>query len=139
VSGAEAALEAAILEALGVDTEVAALIGSPLRVAGSGGPVPAFPYLEVVRHESVDAGGAGVEASEHRVDLAVVSRDTSGVRVKQAMAAVRTALSSADLDMGAWRCVLLVPVFMDSARSGVQMWRAVLRLKAVIEPADSEG
>ncbi len=135
MSGAEAALEAAVLEVLAADVDVAALLGNPLRVAGSGGPAPAFPYLEMVRHESVDAGGAGVEGSEHRVDLAVVSRDAGGVRVKQAMAAVRAALSNADLEMEDWRCALLVPVFMDAARSGVQMWRAVLRLKAVVEPA----
>jgi hypothetical protein len=136
VNGAEAALEAAILEALAADVHVVALLGDPLRVAGSGGPAPAFPYLEVVRHESIDAGGAGVEGSEHRVDLAVVSRDAGGVRVKQAMAAVRAALQGADLDMEGWRCVLLVPLFMDASRSGVQMWRALLRIKAVVEPAD---
>ena len=135
MSGAEAALEAAMFEALALDVTVAALLGNPLRVAGSGGTAPAFPYLELVRHESADAGGAGVDASEHRIDLAVVSRDAGGVRVKQAMAAVGAALSHAELEMAGWRCVLLVPLFTDAVRSGVQMWRAVVRLKAVIEPA----
>lgn len=135
MSGAEAALEGAILEALAADVYVGALLGNPLRIAELGGPAPAFPYLELVRHESADAGGAGVEGSEHRIDLAVVSRDAGGVRVKQAVAAVRVALAGAELAMENWRCVLLVPLFTDAVRSGVQMWRAVLRLKAVVEPA----
>ena len=55
---AEEALEAAILAALAEDAGVRELLGDPLRVAGSGGPAPAFPYLDLVRHESVDAGAA---------------------------------------------------------------------------------
>jgi hypothetical protein len=102
---------------------------------GTGGPAPAFPYLEVARHESVDAGGAGVAASEHRIDLAVVCRDSGGAQVKAVVAAMRAALSGSELAMAGWRCVLLVPLFSDAARSGIQMWRGLLRLKAVVEPA----
>lgn len=132
---AEEALEAAILVALAEDAEVTQLLGGPLRVIGAGGPAPAFPYLEVVRHESADAGAAGVEASEHRIDLAVVCRDSGGARVKAAIAAVRAVLSGAELAMTGWRCVFLVPLFSDAARSGIQMWRGLLRLKAVVERA----
>jgi hypothetical protein len=46
---------------------------------------------------------------------------------------VRTALGEAELAMTGWRCVLLVPLFSDAARSGVQVWRGLLRLKAVVE------
>ena len=76
-----------------------------------------------------------MEASEHRIDLVVVSRDAGGRRVKAAVAAVRAALAEAGLAMEGWRCVLLVPVFADAARSGIQMWRGLLRVKAVVEPA----
>jgi hypothetical protein len=133
---AEEALEAAIMAVLAGDAEVAELLGDPLRVMETGGPAPAFPYLEVARHESVDAGAAGLEASEHRIDLAVVSRDSGGKRVKAAMAAVRTALKDAELAMTGWRCVLVVPVFCDAARSGIEMWRAMMRLKAVVEAVE---
>ena len=132
---AEEALEAAILAMLAEDAEVTAMLGDPLRVLGAGGPAPAFPYLEVARHESVDAGAAGVEASEHRIDLAVVCRGAGGAQARAAIAAVRTALGGAELIMTGWRCVLLVPLFSDAARSGVQIWRGLLRLKAVVEPA----
>jgi hypothetical protein len=132
---AEEALEAAILAALAEDAGVRELLGDPLRVAGSGGPAPAFPYLDLVRHESVDAGAAGVQASEHRIDLAVVSRDAGGAQAKAAIAAVRTALADADLTMAGWRCVLFAPLFSDAARSGVRAWRGLVRLKAVVEAA----
>jgi hypothetical protein len=129
---AEEALEAAILAVLAEDADVAELLGDPLRVIGAGA-APAYPYLEVVRHQSVDAGGAGVEATEHRIDLAVVCRDSGGARVKAALAAVRAALGETELAMTGWRCVLLVPLFSDAARSGIQVWRGLLRLKAVVE------
>jgi hypothetical protein len=77
-----------------------------------------------------------VEASEHRIDLAVVCRDAGGARVRAATAAMRAALREAELAMTGWRCVLLVPVFHDAARSGIQIWRGLLRLKAVVEAAD---
>jgi hypothetical protein len=129
---AEGALEAAILARLDGDAAVTELLGSPVRLLGAEHRPP-FPYLEIARHQSSDLGGAGVVSSEHRVDLAVVSRDAGGRRVKVAMAAVRAALTSAELEIPGWRCVLLVPVFSDAARSGVDMWRAILRLKAVVE------
>jgi Protein of unknown function (DUF3168) len=133
---AEEALEAAILESLAKDADVTALLGDPLRVMGTGGPTPAFPYLEVTRHESSDASAADAEASEHRIDLAVTCRDSSGVQVKAAIAAMRAALGEAEFAMTGWRCVLLVPLFSDAARSGIQMWRGLLRLKAVVEAVD---
>lgn len=131
---AEGALEAAILAALDEDAAVTELLGSPVRLLDAEHRPP-FPYLEVARHQSSDLGGAGVVSSEHRVDLAVVSRDAGGRRVREAMAAVRAALTGAELEMPGWRCVLLVPVFSDTARSGAEIWRAVLRLKVVVEPA----
>ena len=135
MSGAEAALEAAILGALRADESVAAVLGDPLRVVEIGGVRPAFPYLEFVRHQSEPSGGAEVEASTHRVDLACVSRDGGGASAREAIAAVRVVLSEASLEMEGWRCVLLVPVFTDAMRSEPGVWRALLRVKAVVEAA----
>jgi hypothetical protein len=133
---AEGALEAAIMAALDGSPAVTGLLGSPVRLLGAEYRPP-FPYLEVARHQSVDLGAAGVVSSEHRVDLAVVSRDSGGQRVKEAMAAVRAALTGAELEMPGWRCVLLVPVFSDVARSGIEIWRAMMRLKVVVEEVET--
>ncbi len=47
--------------------------------------------------------------------------------------AVRTALDAAELVLDGWRCVLLLPIFVDTLRENVGRWRTVMRLKAVVE------
>ncbi len=133
MSGAETALESAILTALRSDATVKALLGDPVRVAEMGAPLPAYPYLEIGRHTSEPSGGVDAEASEHRIDLVVVSRDMGGRQAKEALAIVRAALMEASLAMDGWRCVLLLPLFADATRQRVGLWRALLRMKAVVE------
>ncbi len=53
----------------------------------------------------------GMEASEHRVDLAVVSRMESGTDGVRAIAAIRDALRAAELEMEG--------LAVRAARSGV--------------------
>ena len=93
---AEGLLEAAILAVLDADAAVTEVLGEPVRLL-SADYRPPYPYLEIARHQSVNLGGAGVVSSEHRVDLAVVSRDAGGQRVRQVMTAVRAALAGAML------------------------------------------
>lgn len=133
MSGAEQALEGAILALLGADSGVAELLGSPLRVVDVESAKPHYPYLEIARHQSVPAGATGVEASEHRIDLAVVSRLDGGAASVAAIAAARAALAGGELVMDGWRCVLLVPLFVDTLRENVSRWRTILRVKAVVE------
>lgn len=130
---AESALEAAILAAMAADAGVRAKLGDPLRFEEAGAPRPAFPYLEFVRHESRPIGGVNVEASEHRVDFAVVSRVLDGREAMEATDAVSAALDGAELVMDGWRCVLLLPVYLDATRTRPGLWRALLRVKAVVE------
>jgi hypothetical protein len=134
VSSAEAALESAILAMIAADARVQEKLGEPLRFEEAGSPRPAYPYLEFVRHESRPAGGTDAEASEHRIDFAVVSRVLGGREAMEAMNAVRAALTDAELAMEDWRCVLLLPVFLDATRTRPGLWRALLRVKAVVEP-----
>ena len=133
MSTAEQALESAILAVLAADESVAAVLGSPMRVLEVESPRPAFPYLEIVRHQSVPAGSAGVEASEHRLDLAVVSRLDGGAGSLAAVGAIRSALEAGALALGAWQCTLLAPVSADTLREGGGRWRTVMRLKAIVE------
>ena len=122
-----------MLEVLAEDDAVKALLGDPVRVGELGSPLPAYPYLEIARHTSEPSGGVDAEVSEHRVDLVVVSRDAGGKQAKEALAAVRAALMDAELEMDGWRCVLLVPLFSDATRQRIGLWRALLRMKAVVE------
>ena len=96
MSTAEQALESAILAVLAADESVAAVLGSPMRVLEVESTRPALPYLEIVRHQSVPAGSAGVEASEHRLDLAVVSRLDGGAGSLAAVGAIRSALEAGE-------------------------------------------
>lgn len=124
-----------MLALLAGDVAVKAVLGDALRVAEVGAPLPAYPYLEIGRHVSEPAGGVDAEASEHRIDLVVVSRDMGGEQAKEALAAVRAALVGGELEMDDWCCVLLVPLFADATRQRVGLWRALLRIKAVVEAA----
>jgi hypothetical protein len=92
-------------------------------------------HLEIARHFSEPSGAMGVEASEHRVDLVVVSRMEGGTEGVRAIAAIRDALRAAEPEMEGWRCVLLVPAFADTLSRGRGIWRAILRMRAVVEAA----
>jgi hypothetical protein len=133
VSSAEEALESAMIAALNGDADVLALLGDPVRLLEKTGSRPAYPYLEIARHFSEPSGAAGVEASDHRVDLVVVSRMDGGTDGVRAIAAIRDALRAAELEMEGWRCVLLVPGFADTLSRGRGIWRAILRMRAVVE------
>lgn len=122
-----------MLAAIAADAGVQAELGNPVRVEEASGPRPAFPYLELVRHESTPANATGAEASTHLVDLAVVSRVASGREAVAAMSEVRRALGEAALAMEGWRCALLVPVFFGAARTRPGLWRATMRIKAIVE------
>lgn len=135
MSGAEVALESAMLAALADDVGVRAWLGQPLRVLGASSSKPAFPYLEIARHSSEPAGAAGVDGSEHRVDLVVVSRSEGGAEGMHAIGAIRAALGVAELAMEGWRCVLLVPAIADTLNGGRRTWRSLLRIRAVVEAA----
>jgi hypothetical protein len=135
VSGAEQALQSAVLQALAMAAGVKAALGNPVRVLDRDDPYPAFPYLEVARHTSEPAGTSGVEASEHRIDLVVVSRNDGGQAGAAALAAMRAALATDGLPMEGWRCVLALPVFSDVLNQGRGRWRAILRIRALVEAA----
>jgi hypothetical protein len=75
-----------------------------------------------------------VEATEHLVDLAVVSRDLGGKQARAAVAAVREALDDRELVMDDGHCVLLLAQFTDTMRTRPGLWRSLLRIRAIVEP-----
>lgn len=133
MSGAEEALETAILAALAADAGVAAALGEPLRLLDLASPLPGYPYLEIARRQSQPNDSAGCESVIVTVDLVVTSRDEGGRIARAAIAEVRRALTEADIVMDGWRCVLLLPVFADALREAPGRWRAILRVRAIVE------
>lgn len=135
MSGAILALEGAVLARLAADAGVRALLGDPPRVFDAALARPAYPYLELVRHETRPVGGAEAEADEHRLDVSILSRDGGRDELKAALEAVRAALRGAPPVMEGWRCVLLLPLFADVTPARFGRWRGLLRIKAVVEAA----
>lgn len=130
------AVEAGLLAKLAADAGVRALLGDPPRVFDAATARPSYPYLEIIRHEMEPNGGAEAEADSHRIDLAIVSRDTGRMAMKEALAAVKAALSNGDAPaMSGLRCVLMLATFADMVRGRFGIWRGMVRVKAVVEPA----
>lgn len=135
VSGAAEALESAMLAALGEDAGVMAALGGALRVLDAASLQPGYPYLEVARRQSQPNDSAGCEGVIITVDLAVMSRDEGGRIARAAIGEVDRVLRGASLEMEGWRCVLLLPVFTDAMRQRIGLWRAILRVRAILEAA----
>lgn len=129
-----AVLEAALLAKLAGDAAVKALLGDPPRVFDAAVARPAYPYLEIVRHESQPVDSAGAEADEHTIDFALFANERGRMELKEAVAAVRAALKGEPPEMEGWRCVLLFPLFADMVQTRFGRWRAMLRVRAIIEP-----
>ena len=110
-------------------------LGDPPRVFEAAETKPAYPYLEILRHETMPAGSAGVEASEHRVDLGIVSRGGGREEARAALAAMPATLPEASLSMEGWRCILIAPVSADLVRDASGAFRIVLRVRAILEPS----
>jgi hypothetical protein len=136
VSGVEQALEAAILAAIAGNTSASASLGDPLRIADIASPRPAYPYLEFVRRQSESFDSAGCEAWIVTIDLAVMAREEGGGLARSVMSEVRSALRDVELSMDGWHCVVLTPVFTDTLRQAIGRWRAILRLRAIVEAVD---
>ena len=136
MSGVEEALETAILAAIAGDAAVVAALGDPLRIADLASPQPAYPFLELVRRTSEPFNSAGCEAYIVTIDLAVVSREEGGRIARAAMSDVRNALREAEITMDGWHCVVLTPVFADTMRRAIGRWRALLRVRGIVERAE---
>lgn len=134
MSGAEQALESAIFDALALDGAVTAALGEPLRIIESTSPQPAYPFLEIARRQSQPTRSSGCAGMTVTLDLVVTSRDEGGRIARDAMAEVRRALESTELEIAGWRCVLLLPVFADAFRQAIGLWRAIVRVRAILEP-----
>jgi hypothetical protein len=133
VSGVEEALETAILATIAGDAAVVAVLGDPLRIADLASPQPAYPFLEFVRRTAEPFNSAGCEAYIVTIDLAVVSREEGGRIARAAMSDVRNALREAEITMEGWHCVVLTPVFADTVRQAIGRWRALLRVRGIVE------
>jgi len=135
VSAVEVLLEQALVDLFVADAGVQTALGDPVRVKRGDGEAPAYPFLEIIGRQSRPADVTGFAASEHIVDVLVASRHDKGQGGLEAIGAVRVALRDAELALAGWRSVLISPVFTDLTSPSPGYWRAVLRLRIVMEEA----
>lgn len=132
---AENDLVRGLIERLGDDAAVVALLGDPPRVRDEPPTDGAYPWLRIGRGESrpLAADGGGIE---HRLVLTCVSRFAGAEEARAVCAAVRAALEDARFVSDGTRVVGLTTTAIEVSRTpdGARTYGTV-RLRAVTEEA----
>lgn len=132
---AELALAAAIRAHAMADAGVKAVLGDPARFYDDPRPDPVFPYVTIGRVETRAADASGASALDHAVTLHVWSRHGGRAEALEVIAALRTALHDAALDVAGRKLVFIFAQFADVFRAGDgRTTHGVLRLRALTEP-----
>ncbi len=126
-----------MLDALRADAGVKAVLGDPPRVFDVDVERPAFPFLEIARHAVEDIGGVDAPAGRHELDLSVVTSAGGRDEAKAAASAVKLVVDGGGLALDGYRCVVAVVRFVDVVRASVHQWRALIRVRAIVEPDES--
>ena len=127
----EAAIESALMDLLRADAGVQATFGNPARVFDAESDAPLFPYAELERHEVTPAGAALVDGHEHRLTLAVFTREDGLKGAKAAVAALRAAVEGA-----AWSVPGVHVVYGDVMRTAdKRAFRGIIRIRIISEEA----
>ncbi len=127
-------LQKAVRDTLLADAALDALIGG--RIHDAAPQDAAFPYAIIGETRMNDWSTGTEDGTEHLLTLNVWSRH-EGKREAYAIAdAIRNALDDASLTLEDNRLVNLTHQYSDLRRDGDgRTWRAVLRFRAVTEPA----
>tara|TARA_R110001606_G_scaffold30798_2_gene94912 strand:- start:6699 stop:7106 length:408 start_codon:yes stop_codon:yes gene_type:complete len=134
VSGrAEAAVQAALMAGLRGHAGVVAAFGDPARVYDDETRAPAFPYARIERHESVPTGTGDIE---HKITLAVTSREGGLLDAKDALSAIRAAAEGMDWDVAGHHVVMAHVIYADTMRaSDAESYRGLIRIRIISEEA----
>ena len=133
---AEAAIEAALMELLRADAGVQAVFGNPARVFDAESDAPLFAFAELERHEVTSAGAALVDGHEHRLTLAVFTREDGLKGAKAAVAALRGAVEGAAWSVPGVHVVMAHVVYGDVMRTAdKRAFRGIIRIRIISEEA----
>lgn len=129
-------LQAAIVAELRADAELAALTGGEERILDVVPPEQAFPYVAIGRTSAQDWSTDDRSGEEHLVTLRCWSRATSRAEVLAMAERVTAALAGLVGIRQDTRIVFLEPVSAEHGWEPADLaWRAVLRFRALTEPA----
>jgi Protein of unknown function (DUF3168) len=132
VSGrAEAAVQSALMAGLRADAGVVAAFGDPARVYDDETRAPAFPFARIERHESVPTGTGD---TEHKISIAVTSREGGLMAAKDALSAIRAALEGMAWVVAGHHVVMAHVIYADTMRaSGGEAFRGLIRIRIISE------
>ena len=131
---AEAAIQDALMALLRADAGVQAIFGAPARVFDAESDAPIFPHAQLERHEVTPAGAALVDGHEHRLTLAVFSREEGLKAAKAAVAALRAAVERADWSRAGVHVVMAHVVYGDVMRTAdKRAFRGIIRIRIISE------
>ena len=133
---AEAAIQDALIALLRADAGVQAVFGTPARVFDAESEAPVFPYAQLERHEVTAAGAALVEGHEHRLTLAVFTREGGLKAAKATVAALREAVEGAEWSVPGVHVVMAQVVYGDVMRTAdKRAFRGIVRIRIISEEA----
>jgi len=133
---AEAAIQDALMALLRADAGVQAIFGAPARVFDAESDAPIFPHAHLERHEVTPAGAALVDGHEHRLTLAVFTREDGLKGAKTAVATLRAAVEGADWSGAGVHVVMAHVVYGDVMRTtDKRAFRGVIRIRIISEEA----
>jgi len=136
-AGAAVALRRAIHAALTTDTVLTTALGGP-RIHDVPPAAPEFPYVTLGEAQVLDWSTATEAGAEHRLTLACWSRQGGHGEAHQLAHLVQQALHDAPLALEGHRLVNLRLSSAEIRREpGGRTYRALLRFRAVTEPAAS--
>lgn len=127
----EAAVQAALMTGLRADAGVVTAFGDPARVYDDETRAPAFPFARIERHESVPTGTG---ETEHKISIAVTSREGGLMEAKDALSAIRAAIEGMAWDVAGHHVVMAHVIYADTMRaSGGEAFRGLIRIRIISE------
>lgn len=127
----------ALLVSLRDDTAVQSIFGHPARIYDDETEVPAYPFVRLEAHETLDAGAAGAPGTEHRLLLGFESRDGGILEARAGLRAIRAAIERAELSVPGLYVVLVRVLFADvMRRADRRAFRGALRVQIITEEAE---
>ena len=115
------------------DAGVVAAFGDPARVYDDETRAPAFPFARIERHESVPTGTGDIE---HRISIAVTSREGGLWQAKDALSAIRAGVESLTWDVAGHHVVMAHVIYADTMRaSDAESYRGLMRIRIISEEA----
>ena len=128
---AETAVQAALMAGLRADAGVMAAFGDPARVYDDETRAPAFPFARIERHESVPTGTGD---TEHKISIAVTSREGGLMEAKDALSAIRSAVEGLSWSVAGHHVVMAHVIYADTMRAGDgARYRGLIRIRIISE------